>query len=559
MGKLLINNRYFFKEIFIRDIKFFSIMYILEFCQVFVSICMPIIMMRIIDLLIMEGSLYVIIIMNLLYFCLSILMCILRYIYMLVNYKWRINFEYCIQRKIIYNCSDIESEKTYVTGDVDTIIKKDTSQVEEFILKIFFEISGNILRFITLVVTIFYLEWHLAICILVINFIILFLQGKSNKNIEENANKIREEYSKLFDVSTEVATKTNILAEIGARKYALKKYENIFKVTMQYVFKGLKMNMKISQEISFLGYFVQIIILIYGSTMVYADYMTVGTVISFLQYSGQVMSPLQILLKFPNDIANNTEVLKKIINTVEEYSDITDIDKKSSLYIKSVNKINIFNMSFAYPNNKKVFNNINVVLNKHNINVIMGESGIGKTTLFKILLGKINNYTGKIYINDKDLRLLSGEEILRYIGYLPQTDIIFKDSIRENICLGRNITQEQLENICVSCEIHDEINKMEKGYDTVLCPENINISGGQIKRIMLARMLVEEKPILLLDEPTSSLDGDSTIKIIHTLQKISKDKLILVITHDNKFMEYSDCIYQVKDKKIVKYKEVIYE
>ena len=559
MGKLLINNRYFFKEIFIRDIKFFSIMYILEFFQFFVSICMPIIMMRIIDLLIMEGSLYVIIIMNLLYFCLSILMCILRYIYMLVNYKWRINFEYCIQRKIIYNCSDIESEKTYVTGDVDTIIKKDTSQVEEFILKIFFEISGNILRFITLVVTIFYLEWHLAICILVINFIILFLQGKSNKNIEENANKIREEYSKLFDVSTEVATKTNILAEIGARKYALKKYENIFKVTMQYVFKGLKMNMKISQEISFLGYFVQIIILIYGSTMVYADYMTVGTVISFLQYSGQVMSPLQILLKFPNDIANNTEVLKKIINTVEEYSDITDIDKKSSLYIKSVNKINIFNMSFAYPNNKKVFNNINVVLNKHNINVIMGESGIGKTTLFKILLGKINNYTGKIYINDKDLRLLSGEEILRYIGYLPQTDIIFKDSIRENICLGRNITQEQLENICVSCEIHDEINKMEKGYDTVLCPENINISGGQIKRIMLARMLVEEKPILLLDEPTSSLDGDSTIKIIHTLQKISKDKLILVITHDNKFMEYSDCIYQVKDKKIVKYKEVIYE
>ena len=100
---------------------------------------------------------------------------------------------------------------------------------------------------------------------------------------------------------------------------------------------------------------------------------------------------------------------------------------------------------------------------------------------------------------------------------------------------------------------------MEKGYDTVLCTENINISGGQIKRIMLARMLVEEKPILLLDEPTSSLDGDSTIKIIHTLQKISKDKLILVITHDNKFMEYSDCIYQVKDKKIVKYKEVIYE
>jgi ABC-type bacteriocin/lantibiotic exporter with double-glycine peptidase domain len=184
---------------------------------------------------------------------------------------------------------------------------------------------------------------------------------------------------------------------------------------------------------------------------------------------------------------------------------------------------------------KKIYDNFNATIPMNSITGIVGEIGSGKSTLLKILLGYYD-YTGTILIDNQDIKNFSKNEIRKYIAYVPQGPKFFNRTIRENLKYGTNLTDQQIDQLIEQLNLTTFINKLSNKLDTLIINNGENLSGGQKQIIYLIKTIILNKKILLMDEPTSSLDNEHT-KIFIQLLKTLNDKTILIVTHDESINE----------------------
>ena len=164
--------------------------------------------------------------------------------------------------------------------------------------------------------------------------------------------------------------------------------------------------------------------------------------------------------------------------------------------------------------------------------MISGKSGSGKSTLMKLMAGLLSPTKGRILFSGIDMREINLCELHKRIGFIMQENILFNDTIKENLLYGKeNATEEDLYDVCKKAGIYDDIMKMPNGLDTVIGERGNRLSGGQRQRIVLARTFLQDKDIFIFDEATSGLDQKTENVIYDTIQKIPKDKTIIIVTH----------------------------
>ena len=238
-----------------------------------------------------------------------------------------------------------------------------------------------------------------------------------------------------------------------------------------------------------------------------------------------------------------------VINSLNKEKEI-DIGKKTF-----PNKGNIIfkNLSFRYKGTDKyILKKFNAVINRNKVTTIIGPSGVGKTTLIEIIMRLLTPYEGNIFINNTNINEIKLNAFRNNISLLPQTSIIFDDTISANIRYGkRNISDKEIMIAAKLSNAHDFINELPKKYDSVLGERGNSLSGGQIQRIALARLLVSKGNILILDEPTSSLDNEAANKILDAINNIKKINkyTIIIISHSKDVIQISDKIIELKNQK----------
>jgi ATP-binding cassette subfamily C protein CydC len=190
-------------------------------------------------------------------------------------------------------------------------------------------------------------------------------------------------------------------------------------------------------------------------------------------------------------------------------------------------------LSFTYPaQNAPVLQGITFDLQPGKSVAIVGPSGAGKSTLANILLRFWEYTSGDITLNGSSLNGYGGEEVRAWIGLVSQNTYFFNTTIRENLRFaGRRMTDEQVELAARAAEIHDFILSLPKGYDTMIGEQGLRLSGGERQRLALARVLIKDAPILILDEPTANLDPITETRVLTTLFKVMKQRTSLLITH----------------------------
>lgn len=232
------------------------------------------------------------------------------------------------------------------------------------------------------------------------------------------------------------------------------------------------------------------------------------------------------------------------------------IDKH--LTIKNGN-ISINNLRFSY-NNKLILDDVNIQLNSGEQITIVGESGSGKTTLAKLILGIYEFDEGSILIDSCSIKNLDKNMISKGISYVSQENFLFNDSIKNNLLMGNTeITEESFFNICQNCMIDEFVKELPYGYDTVLEENGRNLSVGQRQRLCIARALLKNTNILILDEATSNIDSDSRRKLYSLLESINGKVTCIIITHDFSFINPNNKIYKLELGKIneVEYDDLV--
>ena len=274
----------------------------------------------------------------------------------------------------------------------------------------------------------------------------------------------------------------------------------------------------------------------------------------FVAASFKLIPSIARILNSLNNIRYNTPAISVVKNELGLKKEDIQIKKEEFNFSK---QIEINNVSFQYENRKKIlFENINLVVKKNTSIGLMGESGSGKSTLIDLLIGLQEPTSGKILVDGNDLNLFKFQWLDK-IGYVPQKVYITNDTIKKNIALGLNeneIDLEKLNKVSELCQLKELISKFPKNFDTKLGDRGIEISGGELQRIGIARALYKRSEILVLDEFTSSLDRNNELKLIELAKQISKEKTVIISAHKKELLDFCDNIFYIKDNKINKIK-----
>ena len=230
--------------------------------------------------------------------------------------------------------------------------------------------------------------------------------------------------------------------------------------------------------------------------------------------------------------------------------EVTNEKFNNNDYHKIKGRIRIKNLTFSYDT-KTVLNNMSLLIKQKSKVLITGKSGSGKTTLFKLLYKYYYPKDKEIFIDNKDINSLSLETIRKNITYVSQNENLFTDTIKNNITLYRDISEEKFKQVCKITELDEFINNMYLGYETKIEENGLNLSGGQKQRIILARALLKEGNIILIDESLSEVDINLERKILKNIFKYYKEKTILVISHRLDNLDLYDRLIRIENNILI--------
>ena len=300
----------------------------------------------------------------------------------------------------------------------------------------------------------------------------------------------------------------------------------------------------ISFPMMFSSFVTILIVVLLGGFLVSRSELSIGALFTAITLVDFIVNPV---MRFENTIKQirRTQANFKRLN---QYFEMADVNEVSQISVQNGNEsaLQIKNLKFGYSDGKRIFEDADFLWKQGNLNVLVGENGAGKSTLLKILASVYEAQDGTISITrtskkEQNSELLSGGMIID-----TQKSILFADTIYQNLTLGREIPSEKVRNICSCVGLDDEIMSMVDGYDTKLGIDGNPLSGGQKRRLCVARALLQESDIYIFDEPTAGVDQANRVLMIEAFRVLAREKLVLVISHDHELINAADTITQLE-------------
>ena len=245
-----------------------------------------------------------------------------------------------------------------------------------------------------------------------------------------------------------------------------------------------------------------------------------------------LFQPLKNLTNVVNELQNGLASADRVFAIMDIKSDIQDVD--NAFKVKDLNSSLSFNdVSFTYGNkDEKVLNNINFKINKGEIFALVGPSGAGKSTLVDLIPRFYDTLSGSIKIDGKNIKELELKSLRSLMGIVTQETFLFDDTVKANISYGvENISDDEIKDASKAANAHEFIKKLPDGYNTIIGERGVSLSGGQKQRIAIARAIVKNPPILILDEATSSLDSESEKHVQSAIENLMSERTVFVIAH----------------------------
>lgn len=403
---------------------------------------------------------------------------------------------------------------------------------------------------VSLVFVVFYRDWKLAIIAMVVFPLTVYPITRFGKKMRSVAKSTQITMGNLTSILQETISGARIVKAFCMEKYENERFaaenERLFKFNM----KAVSVNAISSPLMEFIGGIGIGAVIFYGGYRVIQGTSTPGTFFSFLTALLLLYEPIKRLTNSNNTIQNGIAAAERVFNIIDLDPDIQD--KLHAEDIPPVSHgIDIENVTFCYEK-KPVLKNINISIKAGEVIAFVGMSGGGKTTLVNLIPRFYDVSEGRILIDGRDIRDVTLQSLRRQIAIVTQQTILFNDSVRNNIAYGDiEKSENDIIDAAKAANAHGFIMKMPKGYDTNIGELGTKISGGEKQRLSIARALLKDAPILILDEATSSLDTEAEMEVQEALDHLMKGRTTLVIAHRLSTIRNADRIIVLVNGEIV--------
>lgn len=427
---------------------------------------------------------------------------------------------------------DTKFYQTYRTGDLMTRATNDLTQIRQVagmgILTLVDSVMTGSVTIITMAIVV---DWRLTV-IAILPFPLLALMSiKLGHRMHSAFGDQQRAFSKLSDKVQESLSGMKAIKTLGQEAEDVADFKAHNQDLMQAYKKVEFVSALYDPLTTMIIVLAYVVTIIYGGWMVLHHVINIGQLVSFISYLSMLIWPMFAIGQLFNIIERGNASYDRVMNILENESHIIETAHPTTTPAKGDLHFDI--KTFHYPDDAEIaLKNIDVTVKAGETLGIVGQVGAGKTTLLKLLLRQFDNYDGLITLNNTDIRQFSQDAYLGAIGYVPQEGFLFSDTIKENIRFARpEATDDEVEAAAKKAAFHDDIMKMPDGYATEVGEQGISLSGGQRQRLAIARAMIVDPEILILDDSLSAVDARTEAAILQVIKTERANKTTIIAAH----------------------------
>ena len=420
---------------------------------------------------------------------------------------------------------------THETGAILSTLTTDIQTIQGFASSSTLSILVDMLTIICMLGLMFWLNWDFTlIAIAVTPFLLLFV-SRFKKAVKAATHEVRKEQSQIVAVAQQGLESMQVVKAFGQEKTEEKLLYNVSEATVGAALKARSIKALLSPVVNVTVAICTAIVLWRGAILILAGTMTVGELTVYLAYLARFFKPVKDLATTTNAVAQVTVGVERVRTILD--ADLIIPDDPNGLEPETLNgEIEFDHIAFGYDPAHPVLTDLSLRIKPGQFVGIVGPTGSGKSTFVSLIPRFYDVQAGKVHIDGHDVRTYKLKHLRNQIGYVLQDTVLFRGTIFENIAFGRpGATKEEVIAAAKLANAHGFISAMPLGYDTPVGERGLTLSGGQRQRIGIARVMIRNSPILLLDEPTAALDSESEKLVIDALEKLMKGKTVIAIAH----------------------------
>jgi subfamily B ATP-binding cassette protein MsbA len=437
------------------------------------------------------------------------------------------------------------------TGDLISRVTSDIEAIQSFITTALLGMLVNAFTLVGMVVVMFYLNWRFTLIALSIAPALFVVVYMFTIRIKKASRAVRKKESELVSVVQEVLSSIRVVKAFAREDYEQRRFEEQSLENVEMALWARSIKAKLSPVVEVIVAAGTCLVLGYGARLVLAGQLSAGVLIVFLLYLGKMYKPMRELSKMTDTISKAGVGYERIQEVLETESRVRDFPRaRRAPWFKG--KIEFDRVWFSYSPDQPILKDVSFQIEPGQLAAFVGPSGEGKTTIISLIPRFYDPTSGQVKIDGSDIRRYKLRSLREQMSFVLQETLLFHAPIWQNIAYGKpEARRAAIIRAAELANAHEFIEEMPEGYDTMVGERGVTLSGGQRQRIAIARAIIRDTPLLVLDEPTTGLDAASEQLVLEALDRLMKGRTCVVIAHHIATIQQADVIFVVKDSTLV--------
>src|SRR5437016_4900671 len=437
------------------------------------------------------------------------------------------------------------------TGDLISRVTSDIDAVQNLISSVLLGMLVNVLTLLGMIAVMFYLNWQFTMIALLVAPGLFLVVYHFTHRIKQASRAVRRQEGEVVSVLEEVLSSIRVVKAFAREDYEQRRFERESRESVEKALQARNVKAKLPPIVEIIVACGTCLVLWYGARLVLAGALTSGELLVFLLYLGKMYKPMRELSKMTDTISKASVGWERIREVLENEMQIRDVrGARNAPRFKG--KIEFDRVSFSYESNQPVLKDITLKIEPGQLAVLVGPTGAGKTTIVSLLPRFYDLTSGEIKIYGTDIRKFKQKSLREQISFVLQETLLFRAPVWQNIAYGKpEASRAEIIRAAKLANADEFIERMPDGYDTMIGERGMTLSGGQRQRITIARAIIRNSPILILDEPSAGLDAESEKLVFDALRNLMEGKTSIVIAHRLATVIRADVIFVIDDGKVV--------
>jgi subfamily B ATP-binding cassette protein MsbA len=420
---------------------------------------------------------------------------------------------------------------THQTGPLLSTITTDIQTIQGFASSSTLDIFIDLLTIVCMLGLMFWLNWDFTLIALGVTPFLLLFVSRFKKAVKKATHKVRKEQAEIVAVVQQALESMQAIKAFGRQDLEQEELREVSGATVDAALKARSIKALLSPTVTIAVAICTAIVLWRGAYLILADVMTVGALTVYLAYLSKFFKPVKDLATTTNAIAQAAVGVERIQAILQ--TDTVIPERASASDAPALRGEIVFDhVAFAYDVENPVLSDVCFTITPGQLVGIVGPTGSGKSTVVSLIPRFYDPTKGTVRIDGYDIRDFKLKSLREQVGYVLQDTALFHGTIAENIAFGKpGASREEIIRAAELANAHEFVSRMAQGYDTLVGERGSTLSGGQRQRIGIARVMIRNNPILLLDEPTAALDTESEKLVIEALERLMKGRTVITIAH----------------------------